>query len=224
MKIKNIAMLIVWVVVAELAGGIGSIFTAPNIASWYTELVKPSFNPPSWVFGPVWTTLFLFMGIAAFLVWQKGWDRKQVKIALAVFMAQLVLNVAWSAIFFGQRNLGGAFAEIIILWLAILANIILFVKISKKAAWLLVPYILWVSFAGFLNFTIWQINSHPPINKTLPIGYSLDSYKVEKVLDIACKVDNDCQTPPEYLMRSNCPYTSVCSQNKCNVVCPNYKR
>lgn len=159
MKINNIFKLIIAIVVSELAGIIGLVFTTPSIAGWYAGLVKPALNPPAWVFGPVWTTLFALMGIAAFLVWKNGLDRKDVKIALGIFIGQLVLNTLWSIIFFGLHNPGLAFIEIIFLWLAILATIIAFTKISWPAVWLLVPYILWVSFAGYLNYSIWQLNS-----------------------------------------------------------------
>jgi len=156
---SNVFKLVIAIVVSELAGIIGSVFTTPSIAGWYAGIVKPALNPPAWVFGPVWTTLFALMGIAAFLVWKKGLDRKDVKIALSIFIGQLVLNIFWSIIFFGLHNPGLAFIEIIFLWLAILATIIAFAKISRPAAWLLVPYILWVSFAGYLNYSIWQLNA-----------------------------------------------------------------
>ncbi len=159
MKINNTFKLIIAIVVSELAGIIGSVFTTPSIAGWYAGIVKPSLNPPAWVFGPVWTTLFALMGIAAFLIWKKGLDRRDVKIALGLFLGQLVLNTLWSIIFFGLHSPGGALIEIVFLWLAIIATIIAFYKISRPAAWLLVPYILWVSFAGYLNFSIWQLNS-----------------------------------------------------------------
>jgi tryptophan-rich sensory protein len=146
------------VVVAEAAGIIGAVFTAPAIPVWYATLVKPAFNPPAWVFGPVWTTLFLLMGIAAFLVWQKGLKKKQVRVALLLFVLQLGLNTLWSIIFFGLRSPGGALIEIVFLWLAIAATIAAFYKISKPAAWLMVPYIMWVSFAAFLNYSIWIVN------------------------------------------------------------------
>lgn len=155
---KDFLKLIIAIVVAELAGVIGSIFTTPAIASWYTSLIKPSLNPPSWVFAPVWTTLFALMGVAAFFVWRKGWGRKEVKIALAIFIVQLTLNTLWSIIFFGLHSPGAAFFEIILLWLAIIVTIIAFAKISKLAAWLLAPYIIWVSFAAYLNYSIWMLN------------------------------------------------------------------
>src|SRR3989338_11514132 len=159
MKISNTLKLIIAIVVSELAGIIGSVFTTPSIAGWYAGIVKPAINPPAWIFGPVWTTLFVLMGIAAFLVWKKGLDRRDVKIALGIFLGQLVLNTLWSIIFFGLHSPAGALVEIVFLWLAILATIIAFAKISELAAWLLLPYILWVSFAGYLNYSIWQLNS-----------------------------------------------------------------
>ena len=158
MKINNTFKLIIAIVVSELAGIIGSVFTTPSIAGWYATLVRPALNPPAWVLGPVWTTLFALMGIAAFLVWKKGLGRKDVKIALGIFIGQLVLNTLWSIIFFGLHNPGAAFVEIIFLWFAILATIAVFARISKPAAWLLPPYLAWVSFAMYLNYTIWVLN------------------------------------------------------------------
>ncbi len=158
MKLNNPLKLITAVVVSEGAGIIGSFFTTASIKSWYVGIAKPAFNPPNWIFGPVWTTLFALMGIAAFLIWKKGGGRKDIKIALGIFIVQLALNTLWSIIFFGLHNPGAAFIELIFLWLAILTTIIAFAKISKAAAWLLAPYILWVTFAGYLNFAIWQLS------------------------------------------------------------------
>ena len=163
MKINNTFKLIIAIVVSELAGIIGSVFTTPSIAGWYAGIVKPALNPPAWVFGPVWTTLFALMGIAAFIVWSsyaKATEdkKKGIRLALILFGIQLVLNTLWSIIFFGLHSPGGALIEIIFLWLAILATIVTFYKISKPAAWLLLPYILWVSFAMYLNYAIWALN------------------------------------------------------------------
>ncbi len=163
MKINNTFKLIIAIVVSELAGIIGSVFTTPSIAGWYAGIVKPALNPPAWVFGPVWTTLFALMGIAAFLVWSsyaKATEdkKKGIKVALILFGIQLVLNTLWSIIFFGLHSPGGALVEIAFLWLAILATIITFYKISKPAVWLLIPYIAWVSFAMYLNYAIWALN------------------------------------------------------------------
>jgi tryptophan-rich sensory protein len=158
MNLINLLKLILCIAIAEAAGLIGTIFTEPAIGSWYATLARPEFAPPNWIFAPVWTTLYLLMGIAAFLVWQKGLEKKEVKIALSVFGVQLILNTLWSIIFFGLQSPGWAFVEIVFLWLAIGAAIVAFAKISKVAAWLLVPYILWVSFAAYLNFMIFWLN------------------------------------------------------------------
>lgn len=163
MEINNTFKLIIAIAVSELAGIIGSVFTTPFIAGWYAGIVKPAINPPAWVFGPVWTTLYALMGIAAFLVWSsyaKATEdkKKGIRIALALFGIQLVGNTLWSIIFFSLHSPGGALVEIVFLWLAILATIIAFSKISKPAAWLLVPYLFWVSFAGYLNYSIWVLN------------------------------------------------------------------
>lgn len=165
MKTNKFFKLVITIGVSLSAGTIGSFFTTPAISSgWYAGIVKPALNPPAWVFGPVWTTLFVLMGIAAFLVWSSyakvtdGQEKKTIKIALVLFGIQLVLNTLWSIIFFGLHNLGGALVEIVFLWFSILAMIIAFAKISRPAAWLLVPYILWVSFAVYLNYAIWTLN------------------------------------------------------------------
>lgn len=150
------------VLLCEGAGIIGAFFTTPAIGSWYATLAKPSFNPPNWIFAPVWTLLFFLMGVALYLVFQEKSKGKNIQTALLVFFQQLALNVLWSALFFGMQNPKLAFAEIIVLWFAILMVIFYLAKISKTAAWLLVPYILWVSFAGYLNYSIWQISAHAP--------------------------------------------------------------
>lgn len=156
---NKVLAFIVAVALPQLAGFLGSVFTVSMIPTWYATLVKPELNPPSWIFGPVWTTLYLLMGIASFLVWNKGWGRKDVRIALGIFALQLVLNTLWSIIFFGLHSPAGAFLDLIALWFAIVATIVAFTKVSKAAAWLLLPYILWVSFAGYLNGMIWFLNA-----------------------------------------------------------------
>jgi len=156
----NYKRLIISLALPQLAGFIGSLFTTPAITGWYAGLVKPSFNPPNWIFAPVWTTLFVLMGISFYLVWNKGLKDKASKTAVVIFSVQLALNTFWSIIFFGLHNPGAAFVEIIFLWIAIIATIIAFAKISKPAAWLLAPYILWVSFAAILNFSILVINNY----------------------------------------------------------------
>ncbi len=142
-----------------LAVGItAGLFTRPEIDSWFTTLNKPWFNPPNWLFGPVWTTLYILMGIALWIVWKSDAAEPVKKMAIYLFAIQLVLNFFWSLIFFNQHQLGWAFAELVLLWLFILATIFAFGRISPMAAWLMVPYISWVSFAGILNFTIWRLN------------------------------------------------------------------
>lgn len=158
MKISNPIKLIISLVICQLAGIIGSLFTMSKIPTWYMTISKPELAPPNWIFGPVWTTLFILMGIALYLVWKQGTNRKDVKIALYIFGTQLILNVLWSIIFFGLENPGSAFVEIISLWISILLSIIYFYKINKTAGYLLIPYIAWVSFASYINFMIWWLN------------------------------------------------------------------
>ncbi|KKT81675.1 MAG: TspO protein [Candidatus Yonathbacteria bacterium RBG_16_43_6] len=158
MHIHNFLKLLITVTLSLLAGAIGSLFTVSAIQEWYPMLIKPALNPPSWIFAPVWTTLYVMMGVAAFLVWKRGGELKNVTLPLSLFVIQLVLNALWSIIFFGMHNPKLAFFEILLLWVAILATIISFMKISKRAGWLLVPYLLWVSFASYLTFSIWMLN------------------------------------------------------------------
>jgi len=151
--------LIISIAICLLAGVLGSVFTTPAIPTWYATLIKPSFAPPNWVFFPVWTTLFIMMGISLFLVWQKGLDNGKVKIALSIFGVQLILNVLWSAVFFGLKSPLAGLIVISILWIFILFTILVFMKVSRTAALLLIPYILWVSFAAVINFFIWRLNN-----------------------------------------------------------------
>ena len=139
------------------AGGLGAIATTPEIDGWYKTLLKPSWNPPAAVFGPVWTTLFIMMGVAVWLVWKKPGFRTA-KLAMAMFAFQLALNVAWSWIFFRLHEPGWAFVEIVTLWLSIAATAALFLKHRKLAGLLMLPYLAWVSFASVLNFTLWRLN------------------------------------------------------------------
>lgn len=158
MKLSNLFKLVLSVGVCLIAGGIGSIFTFKSINTWYATLNKPFFNPPNWIFGPVWTTLYIIMGIALFLVIKDGFKNKDVKKASILFGVQLILNILWSLVFFTLQEPGWAFLVIILLWISILATIISFYKISKLSGVLLIPYILWVSFASLLNFYIWILN------------------------------------------------------------------
>lgn len=158
MSFKKFSQLAIAIGVCEFVGVMGSLFTLRAIPDWYGTLQKPVLNPPSWIFGPVWTTLYALMGLSAFLVYQKGWKRKDVKFALGAFGAQLFLNAVWSIIFFGLRMPGIAFVNIVLLWISILATMIIFAKISKPAAWLFLPYLTWVSFASYLNAAIVILN------------------------------------------------------------------
>lgn len=157
-KKSEIPKLIVSILIPLIASSIGSIATASSIPTWYASLVKPEWTPPNWVFGPVWTTLYILMGIALFLVWRKGLWRGDVKIAILIFGVQLFLNILWSVIFFGFQSILGGLIEIVFLWIAILATIIAFYRISKAAGLLLLPYIIWVTIALYLNYTLYLLN------------------------------------------------------------------
>jgi len=141
-----------------LVGGLSGIATARGVQDWYPTLTKPPFNPPSWLFGPVWTLLYIMMGIAAFFVWQRGWKDEAVRIALAAFLGQLLLNGLWSILFFGMQSPGLAFVEIIVLWIVIGVTVVLFWRMVPIAGMLLLPYAAWVSFAAVLNGAIWILN------------------------------------------------------------------
>ena len=156
---KKLLKLIFSVLICQLAGIIGSVFTVSNITSWYIDLQKPLLNPPNWVFGPVWITLYFLMGIALFLVWNKGLDKRFNRNAFILFIIQLVFNSLWSIVFFGMHQLLISVFVIVILWLLIFINIVQFGKISEAAAYLLLPYILWVSFASYLNIAIYILNT-----------------------------------------------------------------
>ena len=140
------------------AAGLGSALTTPSISGWYSALRKPSWTPPNWLFGPVWSALYLAMAIAAWLVWRRA-GVSSAKIALTLFVLQLVLNVGWSAIFFTLHTPGFAFAEIVLLWLLILATAASFWPVSQAAGWLMVPYLCWVGFAAALNYAVWRLNA-----------------------------------------------------------------
>jgi translocator protein len=154
---NKILGIITAIMACELVGAIGSLFTAPSIGTWYALLQKPSFNPPNWIFAPVWTTLFALMGIAVFMIWEKRNDRRA-KNALLVFTFQMVLNVMWSILFFGGHSPLAGFIDIIILWMVIVWTIAVFRKVSPWSAWLLVPYLAWVSFAAYLNYSLMILN------------------------------------------------------------------
>lgn len=158
MNVRDIFKLLVCVVVCLCAGLIGSVFTRGAIPTWYATLEKPSFSPPNWLFAPVWTLLYLLMGIAAFLVWRRGLENRQVRIALIVFLIQLVLNALWSVVFFGLESPLYGLIVISALWVAILFTVLKFFRISSVASVLLWPYLLWVTFAAVLNASIWLLN------------------------------------------------------------------
>lgn len=149
--------LAIFVLVCFGAAGVGSSFTTPALDGWYVDLRKPAWNPPNWIFAPVWSALYLLMAIAAWLVWRKEGFRATGG-AMALFAVQLILNIAWSALFFGLRSPGAALAEIAGLWVAIAATIAAFSRTSSLASWIMAPYLAWVSFAGALNFAIWRLN------------------------------------------------------------------
>ncbi len=149
--------LVISLLVCFAAGGIGGLATTQGLDDWYDTLNKPTWNPPSWIFAPVWTTLYGLMGIAVWLVWL-GSETQEAKPAISWFVTQLVLNGLWSVLFFGLQTPGGALIEIVFLWLSIIATTVLFFRHSKIAGGLMTPYLLWVGFAAFLNFTIWNLN------------------------------------------------------------------
>lgn len=149
--------LAVWIALCLGAGGLGAVVTTPEINGWYRTIIKPTWNPPDSVFGPVWTTLYMMMAMAAWLVWKPA-GLRAAAVPLTLFGIQLVLNSVWSWIFFGMHQPGWAFVEIVALWLALTVTMVAFFRRSRIAGWLLVPYLAWVSFASVLNFTIWRIN------------------------------------------------------------------
>lgn len=159
MKLSEIRKLILCIVVCQLVGFIGSFFTAPAIPTWYAALSKPSFTPPNWVFGPAWITLYFLMAIAAYLVWRQGLNVPGVKTALLLFCLQLVLNGLWSPAFFGMRSTVAGGIVIVLLWIAIILTIWKFFPLSVPAAVLLVPYLLWVSYATVLNVSLIVLNT-----------------------------------------------------------------
>jgi tryptophan-rich sensory protein len=155
---KNWLKAIISLALPQVAGLTGAAFTVTGEGSWYRSIQKPDWNPPGWLFAPVWTTLYILMGISFYLIWKSAADKKIKTPAMVFWILQLILNLVWTIIFFYAQEIGYAFAEIVLLWLFILITNLLFARISKLAAWLLVPYISWVSFAAILTYTIWQLN------------------------------------------------------------------
>ncbi|MDD5011081.1 MAG: tryptophan-rich sensory protein [Phycisphaerae bacterium] len=158
MKPSDIKKLIICLVVVSCVALTGSFFVSPAALDWYGSLQKPVFTPPAWLFAPVWTVLYLLMAISVFLIWRKGLNTAAGKTAVAAFIFQLVFNCLWTPIFFGLRLPLVALGDIVILWLAVFATITSFWKVSKLAAILLIPYILWISFAAVLNASIYLLN------------------------------------------------------------------
>ncbi len=162
MKFKQFYKLFFAIIICQLVGFAGSFFTMQSVNGWYKHLEAPNIAPPNWIFGPVWTILFVLMGVALYFVLTKHVffkkKKKYIRLAVLVFYLQLAANLLWSTIFFGLRNPGLAFAEILLLWVLILVTIIYFYKIDKRAAYLMIPYIVWVSFAAILNYSFWLLN------------------------------------------------------------------
>lgn len=154
----TVIKLAISVIICQVAGLSSALFTMPAVNSWYQAINKPFFTPPNWVFAPVWVLLFLFMGVSLFFVWRAEPEDGDKKVAVAVFVFQFMLNILWSFMFFGLKSFLGGFIEIIALWIMILFTIATFSKISRTAAYLLIPYVVWVTFAAVLNFTIMWMN------------------------------------------------------------------
>ncbi len=137
---------------------LGSIFTQPSIETWYVDLIKPAFNPPNWIFGPIWTILYIMMAIAVFYIWKEIHKHKKAKIAFWIFWGHLLLNFLWSVLFFGLHNILFAFIDIVLLFVVLIYLVYLFSKINKIAGNLLIPYAAWIAFAMILNFSILILN------------------------------------------------------------------
>ena len=158
MLYKKFLKLAASIVLCLLAGVIGSIFTSSSVGNWYRTLNKPIFNPPDWIFAPVWTLLYIMMGISLFMVWTAEMEKSLKRMAFLIFAIQLILNILWSVLFFGLQNPVLSLIEIFVLWIAILIAILVFKKISILSAFLLMPYLAWVTFAAFLNYSIVTLN------------------------------------------------------------------
>lgn len=150
--------LIVSIALCEGAGIFGSLFTAKAVPTWYAGLAKPAFNPPDWLFAPVWIVLYAMMGVSLYLIWRKGLKDKAIESVFTFFLVHLLLNAIWSVIFFGMKDPGLALAEISVLWLMIAVLVYKTYSIDRRASLLLIPYFFWVSFASVLNYSIWKLN------------------------------------------------------------------
>ena len=158
-RTRPLVALAVAVLAVELVGGSGAVFTAQGLSEWYGTLQRPALAPPNWVFGPVWTSLFALIGVALWLVWRRApSEPRAARLAFAVFVVHFAANLAWSAVFFGLRAIGAGLAVILVLWVLIAATMWAFDRVDRRAALLLVPYLLWVSFATYLNYAFWTLN------------------------------------------------------------------
>jgi len=155
---KDLRILIGLIILCESVGILGAVFTTPSIPTWYATLAKPVFSAPNWLFFPVWTTLYLLMGVSAYLIWTSGMKKIAINSALMIFALQLTLNLLWSIAFFAFHSLLGGFIVIVFLWFAIAINIVSFGRLSRNAALILSPYLLWVTFAAILNFAVLMLN------------------------------------------------------------------
>jgi len=155
---KNYQKLILSILLPLALGMLGSVFTSSSLSDWYANLVKPDFSPSNWLFAPAWTALYILMGLSFYYIWKMGYSRKT-KLAFHIYFIQLFLNLLWSFLFFGLRNPLLGLVEIVMLWFVIAANILLFYGLNKNSAYLLVPYILWVSFASVLNYYMFILNA-----------------------------------------------------------------
>ncbi|NLE65531.1 MAG: tryptophan-rich sensory protein [Elusimicrobia bacterium] len=150
--------LVIALALPQAAGAVGGLFSAANVRTWYPTILKPSFTPPGWVFGPVWAMLYVMMGLALFLVWTSGEKGENVTPAVGIFGAHLFVNALWSVLFFGLKSPFWAFLDLIVLWFLVTALAVVFFRIRRLAGALLVPYWLWVSFAGVLNYVVLRMN------------------------------------------------------------------
>jgi translocator protein len=157
MKVSVVIKLIISILLPLGLGSIAGIYTAQSVPEWYETLIRPSFNPPNWIFGPVWTALYILMGVSLFIIWNQRASKAR-NLAILVFMIQLLLNFGWSFIFFYFNMIALAFIEIIMLWMSIIWMIILFYKIKPLASYINIPYLLWVTFATVLNGAYFFLN------------------------------------------------------------------
>jgi benzodiazapine receptor len=159
---RNGSKLLISLLIPQVVAITAARFTITGVGSWYQQIRRPSWNPPGWVFGPVWTTLYIMMGVVLYLLWKEAPAGVQKRGAIGLWAAQLFFNFCWSLLFFNQHRIGVALIDLLLLWILILLTIFAFAKFNKVAAWLLVPYIAWVTFAGILNYSIWILNKPTP--------------------------------------------------------------